>query len=192
MTMRSITTAVAAMLVLGASLPAYAQGQVQAVPRAGVSFANTVTVRGWIESADAETHTVVFTTPEGRLIECAVADSVKNLDAIADGSPADVTYNEVVTLLNLRQKGPGSREARKEGSKPDSTDVESGRLTVTVTAVDLANNKVSVIDGRGGPIRTFAATSIAKQDMLKKIKVGDVVIGLTTPLLVTAITPVKQ
>ena len=36
------------------------------------------------------------------------------------------------------------------------------------------------------------ATSIAKQDMLKKIKVGDVVIGLTTPLLVTAITPVKQ
>ena len=191
MTMRSITTAVAAMLVLGASLPAYAQGQVQAVPRAGVSFANTVSVRAWIESADAETHTVVFTTPEGRLIECAVSDSVKNLDAIADGSPADVTYNEVVTLLNLRQKGPGSREARKEGSKPDSTDIESGRLTVTVTAVDLANNKVSVIDGRGGPIRTFAATSIAKKDMLKKIKVGDVVIGLTTPLLVTAITPVK-
>jgi hypothetical protein len=192
MTMRSITTAVAAMLVLGACLPAYAQGQVQAVPRTGVSFANTVTVRAWIESTDAETKTVVFTTPQGRLIECAVSDSVKNLDAIADGSPADVTYNEVVTLLNLRQKGPGSREARKEGSKPDSTDVESGRLTYTVTAVDLAHNKVSVIDGRGGPIRTYAATSIAKQDMLKKIKVGDVVIGLTTPLMVTAITPVKQ
>jgi len=60
-----------------------------------------------------------------------------------------------------------------------------------VTAVDLASNKVSVIDGRGGPIHTYAATSIAQQDMLKKIKVGDVVIGLTTPLLVTAIAPVK-
>jgi hypothetical protein len=192
MTLRSITTAVAAMLVLGAGLPAYAQGQVQAVPRAGVSFANTVTVRAWIESTDSETRVVVFTTPQGRLIECAVADSVKNLDAIQDGTPADVTYNEVVTLLNLRQKGPGSREARKEGATPDSTDIDAGRLTVTVTAVDLAANKVSVIDGRGGPIRTFAATSIAKQDMLKKIKVGDVVIGLTTPLLVTAIAPVKQ
>ena len=192
MTMRSITTAVAAMLVLGAGLPAYAQGQVQAVPRTGVSFANTITVRAWIESTDSETKTVVFTTPQGRLIECAVSDSVKNLGAIADGTPADVTYNEVVTLRNLRQKGPGSREARKEGAKPDSTDIESGRLTFTVTAVDLANNKVSVIDGRGGPVRTYAANSIAKQDMLKKIKVGDVVIGLTTPLLVTAITPVKQ
>jgi hypothetical protein len=192
MTMRSITTAVAAMLVFGAGLPAYAQGQVQAVPRVGVSFADTVTLRAWIESTDSETKTVVFTTPQGRLVECAVSDSVKNLGAIADGTPADVTYNEVVTLLNLRQKGPGSREARKEGAKPDSTDVESGRLTFTVTAVDLANNKVSVIDGRGGPVRTYAANSIAKQDMLKKIKVGDVVIGLTTPLLVTAITPVKQ
>ena len=191
MTMRSITTAVAAMLVLGAGLPAYAQGQVQAVPRTGVSFANTITVRAWIESTDSETKTVVFTTPQGRLIECAVSDSVKNLDSIAEGTPADVTYNEVVTLLNLRQKGPGSREARKEGGKPDSTDIESGRLTFTVTAVDLANNKVSVIDGRGGPIRTYDANTIAKQDMLKKIKVGDVVIGLTTPLQVTAIAPAK-
>jgi hypothetical protein len=48
---------------------------------------------------------------------------------------------------------------------------------------------VSLIDGRGGEVRTYAASSIAKQDMLKKIKVGDVVIGLTTPLLVTAISP---
>ena len=98
-----------------------------------------------------------------------------------------------MTLLNLRQKGPGSREARREdGSKPGFHRCRLGRFTFTVTAVDLANNKVSVIDGRGGPIRTYAATSIAKQDMLKKIKVGDVVIGLTTPLLVTAIKPVKQ
>jgi hypothetical protein len=191
MSIRSITTAVAAMLVACASLPAYAQAQVQAVPRAGLSFTNTVTMRAWIESTDNETRTVVFTTPEGRLIECAVADSVKNLDALADGSAADVTFNEVVTLLNLRQKGPGSRTARREGEKPDATDIESGRFTVTVTAIDLANNKVSVIDGRGGPIRTYTANTPAKQDMLKKMKVGDVVIGLTTPLQVTAIVPAK-
>src|SRR6201992_3048861 len=103
MTIRSITSAVAAAFVLGLGLPAYAQqGQVQAVPRAGVSFANTITLRVWIESTDSETHTVAFTTPDGRLINCAVSDSVKDLDAIEDGTPADVTYNEVVTLLNLR------------------------------------------------------------------------------------------
>ncbi len=195
MTIRSITTAgasvLAAMLVSGASLPAMAQGQVQAVPRAGVSFTNNVTVKAWVESIDTETRIIVFTTPEGRLMNVAVGDGVKNLDAVQENAEANITYNEVVTLLNLRQKGPGSREARREGAKPDSTDADIGRLTFTVTAVDLANNKVSVIDGRGGPVRTYAANSIAKQDMLKKIKVGDVVIGLTTPLLVTAIAPAK-
>lgn len=179
--------AVAVVLVAGT---AAAQGNLQAVPRIGVSFNNTVTVRATVEETDTETHTIAFTTAGGRLTSMAVADGV-NLAGLAEGAAINVTYNEVVTLLNLRQKGPGSKEARKEGSKPDQDDLEIGRLTLTVVAVDLANNKVSLIDGRGGEVRTYAATSIAKQDMLKKIKVGDVVIGLTTPLLVTAISPAK-
>jgi hypothetical protein len=196
MTIRSINWAagisiLAATLAFAGSLPAAAQGPVQAVPRAGVSFANTVTVRGWIESIDVETRTMVFTTPDGRLVNLAVGDSVKNLASIPENTSADITYNEIVTLLNLRQKGPGSREARRQSAKPDSTDADLGRITFTVTAVDLAANKVSVIDGRGGAVRTYSAHSIATQDMLKKIKVGDVVIGLTTPMSVTAITPVK-
>jgi hypothetical protein len=180
----------AAIAIVLAAGTASAQGNVQAVPRSGVSFNNTVTVRATVESADAETHTIAFTASNGRLLSMATADGV-NLAGIQDGATVDITYNEVVTLLNLRQKGPGSREARKEGANPDPNDLEIGRLTLTVIAVDLAANKVSLIDGRGGEVRTYAATSIAKQDMLKKIKVGDVVIGLTTPLLITAIKPVK-
>ena len=76
-------------------------------------------------------------------------------------------------------------------SPPSTTDIQVGRFTMTVVGVDLPNNTVSVIDGRGGPVQTYRADTIAKQDMLKKIKVGDVVIGLTTPLMVTAISPVK-
>jgi hypothetical protein len=142
----------------------------QAVPRAGVAFAHTTTVRGTIETADPETRTIAFVRNDGRLINCAVADSVKNLEAVQDGSTADITYNEVVTILNLRQKGPGSKEARRESSSPpDREDIESGRFTLTVVAVDLAANKVSVIRGTGGEVRTFAATSIAQKDMIHKI-----------------------
>ena len=72
--------------------------------------------------------------------------------------------------------------------RPNRTDVEAGRFTLTVVGVDLAKNTVSVISGDGGAVRTYSATSIAKQDMLKKIKVGDVVIGMTTPLMITSIT----
>lgn len=200
MTIRSIKWAAgaslfAAMLVAGTSLPAgpaAAQGQqLTAVPRAGLAFSTTVTTRAKIESVDVDTRTVAFTLPDGRLIHVAVADNVRNLDSIADDASVNVTYNEIVTILNLRQKGPGSREARRESANPPTaTDIESGRFTLTVTAVDFASNTISVIDGRGGPIRTYTATSAAQKEALKKAKVGDVVIGLTTPMTVTAITPV--
>ena len=56
-------------------------------------------------------------------------------------------------MLNLRQKGPGSQEARRDqmNVKPNKTDIEAGRFTLTVTAVDLPNNTVSVIEGPRRP-----------------------------------------
>jgi hypothetical protein len=204
MTMRSIKWAAgvslfAAALAVGTTLPqqqASAQvqsAQVQAVPRSGVAFNTTVTQRVTIESIDPEGRTVAFTKSDGQLVILPVTDGVGNLASIQDGAMANVTYNEVVTLLNLRQKGPGSKEERRESmsAKPKPTDIESGRFTLTVVGVDLANNTVAVIDGRGGVVHTYKANTAAKQDMLKKTKVGDVVIGLTTPLMVTAIAPAQ-
>jgi hypothetical protein len=201
MTIRSIKGAAgaslfAAMLAVGASLPtvpASAQGQpLTAVPRAGLAFSTNVTTRATIESVDPDTRTAAFSLPDGRLIHVSVADSVRNLDSIPDGTNVTVTYNEIVTILNLRQKGPGSKLARSEsGNPPTATDLESGRFTLTVTAVDLASNTISVIDGRGGPIRTYTATTPVQKEALKKAKIGDVVIGLTTPMAATAITPVN-
>ncbi len=183
----------AAVLAIGVGLPgSQASAQVTAVPREGVAFNDTVTQRVKIETADPDSRTVAFTSPTGQLVILPVADSVRNLAAIDDGSMANVTYTEVVTMLNLRQKGPGAQLARKDQmGSTNQTDVEAGRFTLTVVGVDLAKNTVSVIDGRGGPVRTYSANSIAKQDMLKKIKVGDVVIGMTTPLTITAISPAR-
>ena len=181
----------AAVVAAGTTLPErQASAQVQAVPRAGLAFNDTTTQRVTIESVDPDDRTLAFTLPDGQLVAVPVADSVGNLAAIKEGSVANVTYNQVVNLLNLRQKGPGSKEERRDSmSKPSATDIESGRFTVTVTGVDLANNTVSVIDGHGGVVHTYKANTPAKQAMLKKTKVGDVVIGLRTPLMVTAISP---
>ena len=195
MTIRSMKWAAgvslfAAMLAVGTTLPErQASAQVQAVPRAGLAFNDTTTQRVTIESVDVEGRTVAFTLPDGQLVAVPVASSV-NLAALQDGSMASVTYDQIVTILNLRQKGPGSKEERRESmNKPSATDIESGRFTVTVVGVDLANNTVSVIEGRGGVVHTYKADTAAKQAMLKKTKVGDVVIGLRTPLTVTAISP---
>lgn len=184
----------AAVLAAGIALPErQASAQVQAVPRAGMAFNDTATQRVTIESVDATARTVAFTLANGQLVILPVADGAGSLAALRDGATADVTYTQVVNLLNLRQKGPGSKEERRESmsAKPNPTDIESGRFTLTVVGVDPSNNTVSVIDGRGGIVRTYKADTTAKQDMLKKIKVGDVVIGLTTPLMITAISPAK-
>jgi len=197
MTIRSMKWAAgvslfAAMLAVGTTLPErQASAQVQAVPRAGLAFSDTTTQRVTIESVDVEGRTVVFTLPDGQLVAVPVASSV-NLAGLQDGSTANVTYDQIVTILNLRQKGPGSKQERRESmSKPNTTDIETGRFTVTVVGVDLANNTVSVIDGLGGVVHTYRADTPAKQEMLKKTKVGDVVIGLRTPLTVTAISPTQ-
>ena len=60
---------------------------------------------------------MAFTLPDGQLVAVPVANSVGNLAAIQDGSMANVTYDQVVTILNLRQKGPGSKEERRESMK---------------------------------------------------------------------------
>ena len=196
MTMRSMKWAAgvslfAAALAVGSTLPEReASAQVQAVPRAGVAFNDSITQTVRIETVDPDDRTIAFTKPDGQLVVLPVDARAGNLVALNDGSMANVTYTQVVTMLNLRQKGPGAQtERRDQMSAPNKTDVEAGRFTLTVVAVDLANNTVSVIEGRGGAVRSYKANTIAKQDMLKKIKVGDVVIGMTTPLMVTAITP---
>jgi hypothetical protein len=196
MTIRSMKWAAgvslfAAVLAVATTLPErQASAQVQAVPRAGLAFNNTTTQKVKIESVDPEGRTMAFTLADGQLVILPVSDSVSNLASIDDGATVNVTYNEVVTLLNLRQKGPGSKEARRDSMNPPSqTDIESGRFTLTIVGIDLPGNTVSVIDGRGGVVHTYRANTPIKQAGLKTLKVGDVVIGLTTPLMVTAISP---
>lgn len=186
-----VCTALVFAGTLAGPLPAAAQGNLEAVPRAGVTFGNTVTTRATITAINPAKRTVSLVTPNGAPIDAAVADSAGKLDSLAVGSVVDVTYNEIVNVLNLRQKGPGSQMARRDALKDATADTAAGRFTKTVVGVDLAANKVTLVDSAGGEVRTYAATEVATQDMLKKLKVGDTIIGLRTPLTVTAIAPAK-
>src|ERR1700676_4057166 len=173
MTIRSMKWAAgvslfAAMLAVGTTLPErQASAQVQAVPRAGMAFNDTVTQRVTIEAGDPEGRTVAFLLPDGQLVSAPVANSVGNLGAVQDGSMANVTYDQIVTILNLRQKGPGSKTERRESmSKPTATEIDPARFTVTVVGVALANTTVSVIEGIAGVVHTSSANTPAKQEML--------------------------
>lgn len=109
MTIRSMSVSlVAAVLTMGTTLPASAQ--VTAVPREGVAFNETVTQRVKIETVDPDDRTVAFTLADGQVLVLPVDNRAGNLAAIADGSTANVTYTQVVTMLNLRQKARAPRK----------------------------------------------------------------------------------
>ena len=82
MTFRSIKVAAgfstfAAVLAVGIGLPErQASAQVQAVPREGVSFNDTVTARVTVETVDTDTRTVAVTLPTGRTVLMPVSNSV--------------------------------------------------------------------------------------------------------------------
>lgn len=98
-----------------------------------------------------------------------------------------MTYTEVVTILNLKRKGPGSQAACRDATSAKGIDEESARFTYTVVAVDQAGKKVSLIPPGGGAVRTVTASSPATLEAIKTMKAGDVLIGIATPLLITSI-----
>lgn len=183
---RSVVSAITFVTALVFASGAMAQ-TATAVPRAGFAFSRVVTVNVTVDSVDTHTRTIVFTLPDGNFLNMGVSDQVKDLDKVHEGGRAAVTYHEVVTILNLKRKGEGSRAARNQPN-PTGVEADSVRFTYTVVAVDHAKNQVSLIGAEGGQVRTVEANSPATLEAIKTMKVGDVLIGLSTPLLVTRIT----
>src|SRR5262245_52859945 len=100
----ALTTVVLAASAVLPGLPASAQ--VTAVPLEDVSFAGTITGRVKVATVDPEDRPIAFSQRSGRLLVWPVSASGSNLASIADESTANVTFTQIVTLLNLRQKGP--------------------------------------------------------------------------------------
>ena len=181
----------AAVAAVGVSLPERpASAQLQAVPRAGFTFTHKLTERANVESIDTVSRTGIFVLPDGTWANLSIADNVPGIDKINDGSFVNITYTEVVTILNLKRKGVGSQAARKD-SMPSAAEPgeEPVRFTYTVVGVDLAASTLSVIGNKSGQVHTYPVTDAARRELLKGVKVGDVLVGMTTPLTITAITP---
>ena len=114
MTFRSIKLAAgmslfAAMVATGVAVPGVAvlaQGQLQAVPRAGVAFTNTVTARAKVDTIDTDTRTIAFTRNDGREINCAVSDSVRNLAEIQEAVATAVGGREAGTFYQGDRRFP--------------------------------------------------------------------------------------
>jgi hypothetical protein len=170
-------------LIAGSAMAQTTPAAGEAVQRAGFAFTFTETVRATIESVDTDNRLITFSMADGNMLSLPIGGGVKDIGKIKEDAPAVVSFDEVVTILNLKRKGVGSQAARRDGATN-----ESARFTYTVVGVDQAAKKISIIGPSGGAVRTFTPSGKAAADAMATMKQGDVLVGIATPLSVTAVT----
>jgi len=74
---------------------------------------------------DPDERTVAFTSPGGQFVILPVDAKAGNLANVADGSTANVTYTQGVTLLNLFQKGSRDTRLDQAVATPTRSSVEA-------------------------------------------------------------------
>jgi len=122
-------------------------------------------------------------------------DVVKNFDQIKVGDEVVISYTEAVAwqVKSAGQGTPGVSTQEEvtraqPGEKPAGSIGKSVTLTTTITAIDMANDTVT-LTGPGGKSRTIKARDPAN---LRKVKVGDLVDITYSEALAVSVRPVSK
>ncbi len=128
---------------------------------------------------DLKTRVITVKTEDGKELTTEVSPEVKNLKQVKVGDIVTITYTAGIAFrVNPKEAAtPGAAAAvatAKPGEKPAGMAGRKITANVTVEAVDLKANTVT-FKGPQGNVRTVNVEDPANQEMLKKLKVGDIV-----------------
>jgi hypothetical protein len=134
--------------------------------------------RATVTEVDLPARLVTLKDDRGQEIVVEVPDRVKSLDQVKAGDEVIVSYTTAVAwqVRRASDAAPGVSEqttfnTEKAGEKPAGTVGRSVTLTTTITAIDLANDTVT-LSGPEGRSRTIKVREPAD---LRKVQVGDLV-----------------
>ena len=191
-----IAAALAGTLPTATAGAAFAQSPSQ--PLVGISTVTTYSVDATITAIDPANRTVTFTGPAGRSVVHKVGEGVR-LDTTKVGDLVSVGFEDRLTfvLAGPSARTPGDRDvnvaAAARGPRAAvGVDANQAVLTWWVTAVDTANNKISLVNPGGGEVRTFSVTTPEGRSQLPRVKPGDQLTAVNTQVLIVAITPKKM
>ncbi len=188
------SAALAAALLLSPALALTAHAQTTPV---GVGSSDTITVRAKVAKIDLAHRLVTLTGPEGNSVTVKVGDEVRNLAQVRPGMTVIARYY-AATVLVLSPPGvavpedsitaAGARAA--QGQLPGAAIGDRSVITGLVVGVDLTAHTLSLVDPKGGRVRTFEVTDPERQAQLRAVKVGDHLTAITTAALAVAVDPV--
>jgi hypothetical protein len=190
MILRSITASTAVVILLLSRVPLAAH--VPDGQRGGEQKSKPVKVTATIEAIDKTARLITLKGPEGNLTTVYADENVKRFDELRVGDVVSAMYYESVAVHVRRPGDPapassGADVTRGKGAMPSATAAVQETVTVTVQAIDRANQAVTVKRKDGG----IVSARVENPKYLDMVKVGDTVDITYTRALLMEVTRAK-
>ena len=185
MTTRIIAVIIALALFAGCAATQKPSGRMEDV----------VEARATVTAIDPQKRLLTLKDSGGGETVVEAGPVVKNFDQIKVGDEVLISYTEALAwqVKSAGQGAPGVSTQEgitraQPGEKPAGSVGSSVTVTATITAIDMANDTVT-ITGPGGQSRTIKARNPAN---LRKVKVGDLVDITYSEALAVSVQPVSK
>ncbi len=193
-TIRLTAVALAGSLLVAGS--ALAQGAPGTKPIVGISTVTTYSVDGRVTAIDPATRMVTLTMPNGSTVRHKVSEAVQSLGVVKVGDEVFVGFEEKLSFV---LSGPNARTPRDRdvsvtvgaaGPKAEAG-VAAEQMVANwwVVGTDVAGGKISVVNPRGGQVRTYNVTTPEGRAQLPRVNPGDNLTAIDSSVLVVTITP---
>jgi hypothetical protein len=185
MTTRIIAVVIALALFAGCAATKKPAGRMEDV----------VESRATVTAVDPQKRLLTLKDSGGGEIVVEAGEVVRNFDQIRVGDEVVISYTEAVAwqVKAAGQGAPGISTQdeitrAQPGDRPAGSVGSSVTLTATITAIDMANDTVT-LTGPGGKSRTIKARDPAN---LRKVQVGDLVDITYSEALAVSVRPVSK
>ena len=170
---------------------ANAQGQ----PIVGIQTVTTYSSDGRITSVDPNARTVTITFPDGATRTRDVSPAVANFSATRIGDTVSVGFEDRLTFVLSGPNTPvppsrGTSAVAVTSTGQNVTGMGAAQSIDTwwVVAVDPSAGTLSLVNPKGGPVRTYLVSQ-AGREQLPRVKAGDSLTAINSQVLVISITP---
>ena len=168
----------AAVLAVLLSLSVQAEEQTAKDAKPASQEIAMLTLEATVESIDRKARKVTLKNKEGESKTFTLDEDAGNLDAVEAGDLLTIRYLAAVTIQVMGQgeAQPGEDGAAvvaqtKPGEKPAAMAANEVSVVVTIEAIDLENERVT-LKGKDGKVETVTPRN---PENLKKVKIGDLV-----------------
>ncbi len=174
-----------------ASVPAETAAPTSAAPLGGIAAETVLTVHGKIVAVDSASKQVTLEGPKGKDITLTVHDSA-NLQSLKAGDRYVAQFTESIVIV---AKGPSDKTpvatlagglwVSNPGQTPGAVAARQAHLVVVVSAIDQADQRVTLLAPDGSTENIHVTNAYA----LQNVRVGDRIAITLTQSVAIALAP---